>query len=849
MAKRFKVEVMNLDTKDFEESKSFDKSEDANAFKDKLVLENPLGVVVKITDNLSTPKLSEAIKEKSEDTMPKAKVVKVKTSYIEIDKNGKEWKITSSKLGRPLTTESVIKATGYLTRICKRLDLASATCALEHAKNIGKHIIAGDTYGGDPSLGNAFTSPETREFSTALVTDKPYEVFCDSCNILMVPDKKDEAKNIRETYSCPECGWRADTTGIQEPSLTSDPTSFPLKGPSEYERGGSAFVNYSSFSGNGFTVKAVDEEKKEKKKERESGLDTVQRGAINTKLLDASKTVREYLVNVQVIVQVVKDYQKELMEALGIKELKKQAELMEPAIKEMLDQLSEHEKQIQGVEYRLKDAHKRTILKSMEDVNPIIEEIKKLVSKNNVKEFDILREQLYKTVDVQESFIYSLSKRNPEVDKEIEEVKKTIELLKTKKDLPKEEITEVEEKENAGEDKPKASVSIDSRIDALVTAKIIEKEMGTEMKEVYKKDPKIVRKEIRKLEAKIATPVEGEKVKEELATKEESKSKEGIEYSYRVFKEDVKDVTTESGSGDSIPKGAKVFINTVNGDQVTFSYQGTTFVEKMDFIKKHTEKFKGKEASFHVESDIATKISEYWEMVKVFFKDIIKPFTNFVTIANSEWLDVNDRLDEIFRHFDESEMTGEQEIKKASSIPGVSKLWLTFNHVQENLEKVEAKLEDYKSSGEIIEWTLIDSNLGLDKNVYEITPMDVHTKDLLVTELREFFEPSEFFIKEASLQKKAYKIEEFTDFDPDENVPTDTKLVVVRTEGEETADHLWAKIESADIKEYILQSYTDEHDDLVIEVLTPDLQEAKDIIARALEGSEVNNKTDEDIER
>jgi hypothetical protein len=243
--------------------------------------------------------------------------INTKNSFIEINKEGKQWKIISSKLGRPLTTESVLKATNYLTKICKRLDLTSAAHALEHAKNIGKHIIAGDTYGPNPGAGNAFTSPINREPVSAITSPKDYEVMCDVCQIRMVPDKIDMQEKIRDNYTCPHCGWHADLSGIQEPSLTSDPTSFPLVGPSDYERGGNAFVNYSGYKGNGFTVIAVDEEKKEKKKEKESGLSPAERSVINEKLLDANKQVREYLVTVQVIQQEIKKLSRRAFRIFG----------------------------------------------------------------------------------------------------------------------------------------------------------------------------------------------------------------------------------------------------------------------------------------------------------------------------------------------------------------------------------------------------------------------------------------------------------------------------------------------------------------------------------------------------
>lgn len=120
--------------------------------------------------------------------------IKTKSAFIEISKGGKEWKITSSKLNRPLTTESVVKATGYLTRICKRLNISSAAHALEHAKNIGKYVIAaGDTYGPNPAEGNAFSSPISREPVNAITTgEKPYAVFCETCNIQMVPEQNDQ---------------------------------------------------------------------------------------------------------------------------------------------------------------------------------------------------------------------------------------------------------------------------------------------------------------------------------------------------------------------------------------------------------------------------------------------------------------------------------------------------------------------------------------------------------------------------------------------------------------------------------------------------------------------------------
>lgn len=776
MAKRYQVSVLDLSTKEFVEKKNFENYSDAEEFKRK-TLEKDSHLVVGINDTLAKPEdsvVDKAVEKNDVDEQPKAKIINVKTksSYIEIDRENKTWKITSSKLSRPLTTDSVVKATGYLTRIAKRLDLSGAASILEHVKNVGKFIIAGDTYGPDPSKGNAYTSPLTREPVSSITGPGSYEVFCDTCNLIMVPDKKNEGEEIRNQYVCPSCQWTADMEGVQEPSLTSDPSSFPLNGPTDYEKGGNAFLNSATYHGDGFTVRAVDEEKKEKKKERESGLDSAQRGAINTKLADATDTVREYLVTVQVIQQEVKNYHTELSEALGIKELKKQADLMEPAIKEMLDSLAEHEKQVQGVEYRLKFAYKKTNVRSKEEVEKIIKEIEKLVAPSNIKEFEVLRDGLYKETPVREQFSAELAKQSPEIDADIEEVKKAIELLKTKEPLPKEELKKIEEQEAKTEETSgsgKSSAFIDSRIDALVTATIIDEEVAKGMKESYKKDPKSIRKQLRKLEEKVTTPAGAPEAKEEGAPKEgeekASEAKEGSdevkEYSYRTFIKDAKGVAKENGGTGGIPKDTKVFINGIQDDMISFSFGGESFIGKKYFMEKMTKK-----ASVIVTADLTDKLAKYWDEVKNFFKETIKPFTNFVTIANSEWKELNEKLDETFGNMEESEeivpTTKQSSLNKKASDETPILIIHLKNADQNKRQEIENKLTEYENQKMILSWGETGTgSLDQSEVEYTVEPEIVNegslenTKNMLIHGLRTKLKETEFFVKEASLNMLA----------------------------------------------------------------------------------------------
>ncbi|TAK59557.1 hypothetical protein [Methylobacter sp.] len=419
--KRWRLDVLDPETKSYVDKKEFATKEDAEAEAEKLRSEAPLTFEYQITDleagadNTEKPdyKTTDGKElEKADDEAPKAKIVK---SWLRVSKDKEhEWKIESAKLRCPIYAATVVEAAEYLVRLSKRLDYEAAACMMEHANAAGSFAVLADM---------------TWEMGVGDIQPHDDSETCPSCGFhksIDVAAPYDFTTDESDT-GCPGCGWKAEpseqgTSAIMDPLGAQpmiDTNQMPSAGPHE-----------SVYS---HRVEAKDEAGKKREKAAKS-LSPEKKAKIEGELRTAAAIVSQSLIAKEAIRRELRNYEAELKEALGLAGLQDKAALVEDKVKALLNTLDEQEKIVGGIEFKLRNAHERVTAANAEQLETVMKDIQKIIKKGSEKQFDKLHKQLYVISEVAESFSASIPKEGPgvpEVREEIEE--KTEELAGDRK--------------------------------------------------------------------------------------------------------------------------------------------------------------------------------------------------------------------------------------------------------------------------------------------------------------------------------------------------------------------------------------------------------------------------------
>lgn len=334
-------------------------------------------------------------------------------------KNGK-WAVSAKNLSEDLEIKDIPTGINNLVSLVDRLDEQEAAYALNHAKIVGKFVLAALPYVRTDMPDTAWT---TRYMKEPTVPLGPYEKSEDSVSTHNMPVSRQFAAE-------------GDEILLGDKIETNDGDVYEIIAVSENKIITSTNETIDKMIAEG-KLQSGEWKKIESAKDDLTAKEELQIKKISKGIEDVAEKMKEHQIKILAIKKLSEEMVANLMK-LQEKELEEEADFikkMEPKIKRVLRRIDEItfknedcikklqvlKVTINGIKFtynRGVEEYRKTVV-SVKQVEDILEEIRKYVSPRYIKEYEKLTAKLFKFVSRSEDWSYQADEKDPLVQKEV----------------------------------------------------------------------------------------------------------------------------------------------------------------------------------------------------------------------------------------------------------------------------------------------------------------------------------------------------------------------------------------------------------------------------------------------